>query len=110
MVKKCCLSIVFESSKRVAESIDFWKLQFLFLFFSRHMVIDGFYDFKVWSYRLTWALHRGLLVFNTDMVSRVRSTRCVDYFSSARSTKQVSHVSSCFITHNATGWVSNIVL
>ena len=58
---------------------------------------------KVWNYHLTWPLHRGILIFNTDIVSRVKSTRCVDYFSSSR-TKQITHVSSCFITHNASGW------
>ena len=71
-------------------------------------VIYEFYDFKVWSYHLSWPVHRGLVLFNTDIVSRVKGTRCVDYFSSSR-TKQISHVSSCFITHNASGWVSNII-
>ena len=62
------------------------------------------------SYSLSWPLHWGLLIYNTEILSRIRGTRVVDYYHGSKNDRTLGHSSTCLVSHNATVWVSDVLL
>ncbi|XP_028408140.1 uncharacterized protein LOC114530729 isoform X2 [Dendronephthya gigantea] len=59
---------------------------------------------KALSYHLTWPMHLGILLYNTDSMNRVKGTRCLDYYASSRSEKYSGHVTFSYVSQNASAW------